>query len=70
MLEKVTSILREHKGDSDLVITAETAFADLDLDSLEMVELVMTVEEEFDVSIEMNESIKTVGDLMGAIDAA
>ncbi|MCL2071424.1 MAG: acyl carrier protein [Oscillospiraceae bacterium] len=70
MLEKVTDILREHKGDSELQITLKTEFADLELDSLEMVELVMNVEEEFDVSIEMNEGIKTVGDLINTVEAA
>ncbi|MCL1789066.1 MAG: phosphopantetheine-binding protein [Oscillospiraceae bacterium] len=69
MLEKIADILREHKGDSELEITEETAFADLELDSLEMVEMVMNVEEEFDVSIEMNESIKIVGDLIKTIES-
>jgi acyl carrier protein len=64
MLEKITEIVRDYKGEEDIEITEETTFASLELDSLEMVELIMKVEDEFDVSIEVNDSIKTVSDLM------
>ena len=67
MFEKVADILREHRGDDSLDITENTAFADLGMDSLEMVELLMALEDEFSVTLEPNPSIKTVGDLMKEI---
>jgi len=63
MLEKIAQVIREYKGNDDLVITEDTTFASLELDSLEMVELIMKFEEDFGVTIEVNDSIKTIGDL-------
>ena len=70
MLEKITKILRDYKDDDTLVITEATTFESLELDSLDIVELVMAIEEEFSVTIEMNEDITSVGALMATIKAA
>lgn len=45
-------------------ITEDTSFEDLQFDSLDLVELIMDMEEQFDISIEIDESIKTVGELV------
>jgi len=68
MLEKITQILRDYKDDQDLEVTEESTFVDMEFDSLDTVELVMNIEEEYGVSIEMDESIKTVGDLIKVIE--
>jgi len=68
MLEKIESILREHRGDDSLNVTEATSFSDLGMDSLEMVELLMAMEDEFSVTLEPNPSMKTVGDLMKSIE--
>ena len=70
MLEKITEILRDYKGDPDLEVTEKSTFAEMELDSLDTVELVMNLEEEFDVTIEMNENIQSVGDLIKIIESA
>ncbi|MCL2820322.1 MAG: phosphopantetheine-binding protein [Oscillospiraceae bacterium] len=70
MLEKITEILRDYKSDPDLVVTEQSTFAEMELDSLDTVELVMSLEEEFSVTIEMNENIQSVGDLMKIIENA
>jgi len=70
MLEKITEILREYKGDPELAVTEQSTFAEMELDSLDTVELVMSLEEEFSVTIEMNENIQSVGDLIGIIKSA
>ena len=70
MLEKITEILRDYKGEPDLEVKAESTFAELELDSLDTVELVMNLEEEFSVTIEMDENIQTVGDLIKVIESA
>jgi len=69
MLDKITDIIREHRGDDSLIVTKNTAFTDLSMDSLEMVELLMAMEDEFSVTLEPSPSLKTVGDLINAIEA-
>ncbi len=69
MLERIAKVINDYL-ESDRVVTEETTFADLELDSLDMVELVMNLEEEFGVNIEMDESLKTVGDLMALLQRA
>ena len=70
MLETIAAVIKEFKSDNDLVITETTTFAELELDSLEIVELVMNLEEKFSVSLEVSPDIKTVGDLMSKIENA
>ncbi len=49
-------------------VTKEASFADdLDADSLDLVELVMALEEEFDVSVE-EEELEGIGTVGGAYD--
>ena len=69
MLEKITEVLRDYKGDPDLEVTEASTFAEMELDSLDTVELVMNLEEEFSVTIEMNENIRSVGDLIKIIES-
>jgi len=70
MLEKITEMLRDYKGEPDLEVTEKSSFTEMELDSLDTVELVMNLEEEFSVTIEMSENIQTVGDLIKVIEAA
>ena len=70
MLEKITEILRDYKGEPDLAVTEASTFTEMELDSLDTVELVMNLEEEFNVTIEMSENIQSVGDLIKVIEAA
>jgi len=69
MLEKITEILRNYKGDDNLEVAESTTFEALGLDSLDTVQLVMEIEEEFDVTIEMDRSIKDVAALMAVIES-
>ncbi|MGL4606971.1 MAG: phosphopantetheine-binding protein [Eubacteriaceae bacterium] len=70
VLEKVVEILRNYKDEADLEITLESSFEELELDSLDTVELVMEIEEAFDTNIEMDGELKTVGDVVGLIEAS
>jgi len=70
MLEKITEMLRDYKGEPDLKVTEASTFTELELDSLDTVELVMNIEEEFSVTIEMSENIQTVGDLIKVIESS
>lgn len=70
MFEKVAKTIRNYKEDESLEIKPESTFAELGLDSLDTVELVMSLENEFEITIEMNEDIKTVGDVVKVIEDA
>ena len=64
-LEKIKGIIAEQLGVDEGEVTMESSFIeDLGADSLDIVELVMALEEEFDIVIpdEDAEKIRTVGD--------
>ncbi len=68
--EKVVGIVSEQLGHPKEEITQESKFIDdLKADSLDIVELVMEFEDEFDVTIPDDDydKIKTVGDVVGYI---
>lgn len=70
IFETVKNILVEQLGIDEEKITLESSFIDdLNADSLEIVELVMAMEQEFDMSIpdEEAEKIRTVGDAIDYI---
>ena len=69
--DRVIEIICEQMGQSKDKVTEETSFInDLGADSLDTVELVMELEDEFDISIpdDAAEKIKTVGDAIAYID--
>ena len=66
MLEKIKEIAADSLGADVSTKTAETTFKeDLGADSLDLFEMVMALEEEFEVEIptEDLENIKTIGDV-------
>ena len=70
--QKVKSIIAEQLGVGEDEIKATSSFIeDLGADSLDIVELVMAMEEEFEVEIpdEEAENIKTVSDAINYINA-
>ena len=71
VLEKVKAILAEQFDVEEDKITADTDLQeDLGADSLDVVDLVMSIEESFDIEIpdEEVENIKTVGDIVKYIE--
>lgn len=50
-LEKVKTILAEHLEIEESTITEETSFKDLGVDSLDTVEILMEMEDEFGIEI-------------------
>ncbi|WP_425397022.1 acyl carrier protein [Aeoliella sp.] len=72
VLERVADIVAEQLGVDKDKITPETSFVnDLGADSLDTVELVMELEEEFDINIpdDAAEKIQTVGQAVEYIEA-
>ncbi len=71
MLEKLRAIIAEELGvDKDEVTPEASLSEDLGADSLDAVELIMAIEEEFDVEIEDSEAtkIKTVQDILDYLE--
>ena len=70
IFSKVKSLIVEQLDVDEEKVTKETTFEDIDADSLDVVELVMALEEEFDLEIadEEVENIKTVGDIVSYIE--
>lgn len=68
VFEKVAAMLADHVDCDVADVKMETAFADLGIDSLEVAELVMQLEDEFNCELEMSQNIKTVKDLCAVIE--
>ena len=71
MFEKIRDLIVEEVGVDEEQVTMDAFFKnDLNIDSLDLFEMVMTLEEEFDVEIpsEDLENIDTVGDLINYIE--
>ena len=69
--ERLKEIIIKQFGEVEKLVTLETSFVnDLGADSLDIVELVMELEDEFDVSIpdEDAEKMQTVGDAVKYIN--
>ncbi len=65
--EKIKTVIADQLGVDESVITMDSAFIDdLGADSLDVVELIMGLENEFDIEIpdEDAETITTVGDVV------
>ncbi len=72
IMEKVSAVIVEQLNADEADINEDASFVDdLGADSLDIVELVMALEEEFGISIpdEEAENIKTVGDAVAFIEA-
>ncbi len=71
MIEKLKEILVEELDVEMEAVTLEAKFKeDLEADSLDMMQLVMEIEEEFEIEVETEElaTILTVGDLVAYIE--
>ena len=70
--EKVKKIIAEQLGIDESEIKEDSSFIDdLGADSLDTVELIMALEEEYDIEIpdEEAEKLQTVGDVLKYIDS-
>lgn len=67
-LEKVKAVLAEHLEMEESEITEGTTFEDLGIDSLDTVEIMMEMEDEFGIEIKPAEVGKSVKELVEYID--
>ena len=64
VFEAVAELLTDRLECEVSDIKMESTFHDLGIDSLDTVDLLMELEDKLDISIELNEKVETVGDLV------
>ncbi len=69
MKEQLVQILADYKGVDASDIKTNVPFTELGLDSLDVAELVMQIEDELGVTLEMSAEYNTVDKLVAYIDA-
>ena len=68
ILSKVKEIMMENLSIEEESITLKSTFESLEIDSLDVFQLVMEVEEAFEIQIENPENMKTIKDLVNYIE--
>jgi acyl carrier protein len=66
--ETIAKLLAETKDMDINDIKPDMTFADLELDSLDVAELVMNLEDELGVPVEIDETLRTIADLVKKVD--
>lgn len=66
VLKELNAIVNENKGE-EVAISMETTFEELGFDSLDKVDLMMQIEEKFDIQLGDDIIVTTVGDLVSKI---
>ncbi|MCI8415115.1 MAG: acyl carrier protein [Ruminiclostridium sp.] len=61
--EAIARIVSERTGCDIAAVKPESKFADLGIDSLDTVELLMNLEDEIGIEIELDQKVETIDDL-------
>lgn len=61
--DAIAKTVAERTGCDVSVVKSESRFVDLGIDSLDTVELLMSLEDELGIEIELDEKVETVDDL-------
>ena len=65
--DRICDIIKENMGfDEDVVFTEEMTFGEMELDSLDVVDCIMEIEDTFEITIEDEElqPLRTLGELV------
>ncbi|MCM0650318.1 acyl carrier protein [Clostridium swellfunianum] len=68
IFEKIKGVIASQLGIEEDEIKLETSFEDLGVDSLDLFQIIIELEEEFGIQIEEAESIKTVQDAVKYVE--
>ena len=68
VFEKVQEIIVEELGKETDEVKLETTFDELDADSLDVFQVISEIEDEFDIQIETEEGLNTVGDWVAYVE--
>jgi acyl carrier protein len=69
LFEIIAELIAAHVDCDKDTITPETKFADLGIDSLDTVEIVMQLEEKIDKEVELEQKVETVQELVDYISS-
>ncbi|WP_097027712.1 acyl carrier protein [Clostridium peptidivorans] len=69
IFEKIKNIIVEQLNVEEEGLTLETSFEELGVDSLDLFQIVIEIEEEFNLQIEDAEAIKTIGDAVKFVES-
>lgn len=67
VFDRIKEIVVDQLGVDEAEVTMETSFSDLDADSLDIVELIMALEEEFEIEIP-DEDAEKLTTIRAAVD--
>ncbi|MFA9413441.1 MULTISPECIES: acyl carrier protein [unclassified Streptococcus] len=68
VFEKVQEIIVEELGKDAEEVTLMTTFDELDADSLDVFQVISEIEDAFDIQIETEDGLNTVGDLVAYVE--
>ena len=69
VFDRIRDIMVEQLSIEGNELGKDTSFEELGVDSLDIVELTMALEEEFEIEITVDEDMHTVGDLVSYIES-
>lgn len=68
MINIITDILVEHYGCDSDELNADTRFLDIGIDSLDVVEMMVEIEDKVGYEVELTERVETIGTLADFIE--
>lgn len=69
VFEKIKNIIVEQLDLEEGEVSLETSFEDLGVDSLDLFQIIIEIEEEFDIQVEEAEKIKTIQDAVKYVES-
>ena len=66
--DAIAKIVAERTGCEVSDVKPESKFTELGIDSLDTVELLMSLEDELGISVELDEKVETVGELAALVE--
>ena len=69
MFEKISDYLSKQLDIAKETITEDTTFESLGIDSLDIVEMVVDLEDELGIELELNDKITTIGELAEFVES-
>ena len=66
-LQAIQEIISDYLDIDPSTITDTTSFKDMEIDSIDMMDIIMNIEDKFDIKIDDTQGLETVGDLIKMI---
>ena len=69
LFETIANIIAERTDCDVAAVKPESTFAELGIDSLDTVELLMSLEDAIGMEIELDQKVETIGDLVAFVES-